>query len=117
MLNGVRVLQGSWGEGTLHGLGDERRRHGAEQRAVVELKRNLGAERASDAGLAAFDLNDEKLRQIKMSADEKSLIAALVRAETVVRASWVAEQLRMGSVANATRASKAIEHSLEGAGN
>ena len=43
-----------------------------------------------------------------------TLIAAIVRAETAVRASWVAEKLQMGSVANVTRASKAIEHRLAG---
>ena len=51
---------------------------------------------------------------MKKSADEKSLIAAIVRAETSVKASWVAERLQMGSVANVTRASKAIGERLAG---
>jgi hypothetical protein len=67
-----------------------------------------------DSGLAAFELDEEELGEMKKSGDEKSLIAAIVRAETSVRASWVAEKLQMGSVANVTRASKAIEHRLAG---
>ena len=51
---------------------------------------------------------------MKKSADEKSLIAAIVRAQTSVKATWVAERLQMGSVANVTRASKAIEDRLAG---
>ncbi len=51
---------------------------------------------------------------MKKSADEKSLIAAIARAETSVRASWVAQRLQMGSVANVTRASKAIGERLAG---
>lgn len=70
------------------------------------------AESIIDSGLEAFDLDDEKLGKMKKGADEKSLIAAIVRAETSVRASWVAERLQMGSVANVTRASKAIAHRL-----
>ena len=51
---------------------------------------------------------------MKKGAGEKSLIAAIVRAETSVKASWVAERLQMGSVANVTRASKAIADRLAG---
>jgi REP element-mobilizing transposase RayT len=72
------------------------------------------AEAIIDSGLAAFDLDQEKLGEMKKSADEKSLIAAIVRKETTVKASWVAEKLQMGSVANVTRASKAIAHRLAG---
>ena len=72
------------------------------------------AEAIIAAGLAKFDLDDERLGEMKKSADEKSLIAAIVRAETSVKASWVAERLQMGSVANVTRASKAIGARLAG---
>ncbi len=72
------------------------------------------AEAIVGAGLAALDLDDEKLGEMKKSADEKSLIAAIVRAETSVRASWVAQRLQMGSVANVTRACKAIGERLAG---
>ena len=64
------------------------------------------------SGLAAFDLDEKELGEMKTSADGKSLIAAIVRAETSVRASWVAERLQMGSVANVTRATRAIAHRL-----
>lgn len=36
---------------------------------------------------------------MRKSADEKSLIAAFARAETSVKASWLAGRLQMGSVA------------------
>ena len=72
------------------------------------------AEAIVTAGLAEFDLDEEDLGEMKKSAEEKSLIAAIVRAETSVKASWVAERLHMGSVANVTRASRAIGGRLAG---
>jgi len=101
--------QGSWGEGTLHDLGDERRSHGAERGKEVEQAGNLGAERTGDSRLAAFDLDEWKLRQMRKSADESLVIVALFRAETVVRAGWAAEKLQMEIESSTTRASKGIE--------
>jgi REP element-mobilizing transposase RayT len=62
----------------------------------------------------SITMKRKKMGEMKKSADEKSLIAAIVREETTVKASWVAEKLQMKSVANVTRASKAIAHRMAG---
>ena len=66
------------------------------------------AEAILKAGLEAFGLGEEELRGLKKSCEEKALIAAIIRAETAVRVGWLAEKLGMGTLANVTRASKAM---------
>jgi REP element-mobilizing transposase RayT len=79
--------------------------------------RDYGTKRAEAiiaAGLDALGLDGGMLREMKKSADEKSLIAAIVREETTVKARWLAEKLHMGSVANVSRASREIAGRLPG---
>ena len=49
---------------------------------------------------------------MRKSAEEKCLIASIVREESAVKVSWLTEKLHMGSVANVTRATKAITQRL-----
>jgi len=62
---------------------------GAELRAYG-IKR---AEAIIAAGFDIFELNEESLGEMKKGADEKLLIASLVREETAVKARWLAERL------------------------
>ena len=74
-----------------------------------------GERRANEvvrAGLEAFGLEDEDLESMKKSADEKALIASLIREGTTVRLEWITKKLKMGSVANVTRACVAIAERL-----
>ncbi|MFV2044793.1 MAG: hypothetical protein ACC700_16355, partial [Anaerolineales bacterium] len=82
-----------------------------------EELRDYGTRRAEAiiaAGLDTFELDEGDLGEMKKGADEKLLIAAIVREETVVKARWLAERLQMGSVANVSRASREIAQRLPG---
>ena len=70
-----------------------------------DLKR---AEAILAAGLEAFGIRESELSDLKKSADEKGLIAIIIRSETTVRSAWLAEKLQMGTVANVTRVSNAM---------
>ena len=79
--------------------------------------RDHGTKRAEEIfgmGLEAFGISESELPELKKSSDEKALIASIIRTETSVPIAWVAETLQMGTAANVTRASKAIEGRLEG---
>ncbi len=63
---------------------------GAELRAYGTKR----AEAIIAAGLDIFELNEESLGEMKKGADEKLLIASIVREETTVKARWLAERSR-----------------------
>ena len=75
-----------------------------------DLKR---AEAILAAGLEAFGIRESELSDLKKSADEKGLIAIIIRSETTVRSAWLAEKLQMGTVANVTSVSKAMAVHLQ----
>ncbi len=54
------------------------------------------AERVVRVGLAHLGLSEETLRTLPKGADEKALVAWLVRRRTAVPNAWIAHRLRMG---------------------
>ena len=77
---------------------------------------DYGIKRAEEivaAGLEAFGIVENELREMRKSCVEKVLISSIIRAETSVRIAWVAEKLQMGTTSNVTRASKLIGTLLE----
>ena len=72
------------------------------------------AEEIIRSGLEAFGITNSDLPELKKSAEEKALLASIVRTETAVPIAWIAERLQMGTAANVTRASKVIEEQLNG---
>ena len=57
--------------------------------------------------------SESELSDLKKSADEKGLIAMIIRSDTTVRSAWLAEKLQMGTVANVTRVSNAMAAHLQ----
>jgi REP element-mobilizing transposase RayT len=70
------------------------------------------AEKIIAAGLEVFGLEEGQLPGMKKSADEKVLIAAIVRELTAVKVAWLATRLEMGSKSNVTRASSTVSTRL-----
>ena len=69
----------------------------------------LDAERLVTAGMVVLGLDENRLTGLKKGAEEKTLLAWLVRKNTAVSNAWIADRLKMGRADCLSRYPKKIE--------
>ncbi len=71
------------------------------------------AERLVRAGLQCLHLSEDELAALRKGADEKALLAWLVRRHTSVPNAWIAERLKMGRADCLSRHPKRIDETRD----
>jgi hypothetical protein len=77
----------------------------------VQLHDQHGAEQLLQEGLRVLDLAESRLLGLRKGAEEKKLLAWLIRRNSVVSNAWIAKRLDMGRADCLSRYPKQIEES------
>jgi hypothetical protein len=73
-----------------------------------------GAEKLLKAALSQLDLQPRSLKTMAKGADEKQVLAWLLRTRTAVSRRWVSERLGMGDESRVTQAVVAVRRARRG---
>jgi hypothetical protein len=79
----------------------------------VQLHDELEAERLFQNGLGVLELTEEALLRLRKGADEKALLAWLIRRNCVVSNAWISERLDMGRADCLSRYPKRIDETTD----